>query len=35
VAQHIVRSHGGEIEIQTDGATASRFVIGLPRGLDE
>jgi two-component system sensor histidine kinase/response regulator len=34
VAQHIVRSHGGEIEIQTDGATASRFVIGLPRGLD-
>jgi two-component system sensor histidine kinase/response regulator len=31
VAQHIVRSHGGEIEVQTDGATASRFVIGLPR----
>jgi CheY-like chemotaxis protein len=31
VAQQIVRSHGGEIEVQTDGATASRFVIGLPR----
>jgi CheY-like chemotaxis protein len=31
VAQHIVRAHGGEIEIETDGATASRFVIGLPR----
>ncbi|HKW13193.1 MAG TPA: hybrid sensor histidine kinase/response regulator [Candidatus Krumholzibacteria bacterium] len=31
VAQHIVRAHGGEIEIETDGTTASRFVIGLPR----
>ena len=31
VAQHIVRAHGGEIEVETDGAMASRFVIGLPR----
>jgi K+-sensing histidine kinase KdpD len=34
VAQHIVRAHGGEIEVQTDGATASRFVIGLPRSAE-
>jgi CheY-like chemotaxis protein len=31
VARHIVRAHGGVIEIETDGATAARFVIGLPR----
>jgi CheY-like chemotaxis protein len=34
VAQHIVRAHGGEIEVQTDGATASRFVVGLPRAAE-
>ena len=31
VARHIVRTHGGGIEVETDGATAARFVIGLPR----
>src|SRR5262245_471771 len=31
VARHIVRAHGGVIEVETDGATAARFVIGLPR----
>lgn len=31
VARHIVREHGGVIEVETDGATAARFVIGLPR----
>ena len=30
-ARHIVRAHGGVIEVETDGATAARFVIGLPR----
>jgi CheY-like chemotaxis protein len=31
VARHLVRAHGGVIEVETDGATAARFVIGLPR----